>query len=234
VLLVAVVCGGALSCVSWPAADVASRYIKSALVSALEGGTIAVTAQESADLAGAQLAIPPNALAADTIITLELGSQPIAIAPDEPSGPVAQWGPAGTSFSRPAEITLPYLLGANQYVDDLGVIQTGAQAMVIADPVLDVHESSHQASFRVWVLSEYQPVVQACPSTIHPCPAGTRCIDSRCRAECSSVTCGPGERCCEDSCLSKKLDCPVRLCGGATGCPPGLFCLDGQCVRRPL
>src|SRR5687768_14813570 len=92
-----------LCCACTPTKDLGSRYVKAADVKASEGGTLAVTASDSAALAGAELHIAPGALAADTRITLELGDAPLTTGADQGAGPTAVWGPAGTVFSAPVE-----------------------------------------------------------------------------------------------------------------------------------
>ena len=46
--------------------------------------------------------IPPNALAADTIITVELRTRPVS---RSPAGPVVAFGPAGTELRREARLS---------------------------------------------------------------------------------------------------------------------------------
>ncbi|MBK7861598.1 MAG: hypothetical protein IPJ65_23880 [Archangiaceae bacterium] len=88
--------------------QVGSKYVKTEKISASQGGSLTVAASDSPELAGAKLVIPPGALAADQEITLELGSAPITQGGDKAAGQVALWGPSGTRFAMPVEMTLPY------------------------------------------------------------------------------------------------------------------------------
>ena len=82
---------------------VASRYVKRLLVSAGTGGIIEIGADDSRELAGTRLVIPPNALAADTIITVELRTRPVS---RSPAGPVVAFGPPGTELRGEARLFL--------------------------------------------------------------------------------------------------------------------------------
>lgn len=82
----------------------ASRYVKRMLVPARTGGIIVVGADDSPELAGTRLVIAPEALAADTVITVELRGRPVATSP---AGPVVAFGPAGTELRQAARLSLP-------------------------------------------------------------------------------------------------------------------------------
>jgi hypothetical protein len=82
----------------------ASRYVKRLLVSARTGGIIEIRAEDSRELAGTRLVIAPDALAADTIITVELRTRPLA---RSPAGPAVAFGPSGTELRREAQLVLP-------------------------------------------------------------------------------------------------------------------------------
>src|SRR5450432_3785038 len=69
-----------------------SRYVAEQTVTASQGGTLTVAAADSPELAGTQLQIPAGALAADTHITLELGSTALVQGHDHVAGVVAIWG----------------------------------------------------------------------------------------------------------------------------------------------
>jgi hypothetical protein len=84
--------------------SVGSRYLKRTFVSAVTGGVVEISAEESPELAGTQLYIAPRALAADTTITVEMGTTAIA---RHPAGPVVWFGPPGTALRSPGRLTLP-------------------------------------------------------------------------------------------------------------------------------
>ncbi|HEY2407333.1 MAG TPA: hypothetical protein VGI10_15085 [Polyangiaceae bacterium] len=72
--------------------------------------TVSITAASGGDVAigSAKLSIPPGALSADTDITLTTEA-PASSLPEAATvqGPVYDFGPAGTTFSTPAPLTLP-------------------------------------------------------------------------------------------------------------------------------
>ena len=107
VLAVVVSCIGACG----PTKTVGSRYVASRLVNAANGDSIAVSAADSPELAGTVLKIPPGALADNTQITLELGEGNLTRTGTRAAGPVAIFGPSGTKFSKPVELTLPFAHG---------------------------------------------------------------------------------------------------------------------------
>jgi hypothetical protein len=88
--------------------QVGSKYVVSQVVTASLGGTVKVTASDDPTLAGTQIQIPPNALTADTTITIAEGA---AISGGTSVGPIADFGPSGTTFAYPVTITLPYTAG---------------------------------------------------------------------------------------------------------------------------
>src|SRR5205823_3928495 len=58
-------------------------------------------------IAGAAVEVPAGALAAPTTITIEPGAD-IGRAGSAPVGPAAVFGPSGTTFAVPVEVTLPF------------------------------------------------------------------------------------------------------------------------------
>jgi hypothetical protein len=52
---------------------IGSKFVASQAITAAKGGTITVTADQDPNLAGTIIRIPPNALAADTTITVAEG-----------------------------------------------------------------------------------------------------------------------------------------------------------------
>ena len=93
-----------------------SRYVKRMLVSARAGGIIEIGAEDSRELAGTRLVIPPDALAANTIVTVELRARPVA---RSPAGPVVAFGPPGTELRREAQLALPAGAPATAVVERL-------------------------------------------------------------------------------------------------------------------
>jgi hypothetical protein len=137
--------------------SVASRYIKSVRVVASRGASIAVTSQESMELAGTALDIPAGALDEDTVITLELGYEPILSAPAEVAGSVALWGPEATTFLVPARMKIPYRLAAER-APDLYVerLQSGGARQRFDQPSLTVDPTASLATLTALGLSSFQ------------------------------------------------------------------------------
>jgi hypothetical protein len=152
---------------------VASRYIKSVRVVASRGASIAVTREESAELAGTALDISADALAEDTVITLELGYEPILSAPAEVAGDVALWGPEGTTFLVPARMKLPYRLGTER-ASDLYVerLQGSGARQRFDQPSLTVDPTARLATLMAPGLSSFQ--VGAHASGARPPDGGAR------------------------------------------------------------
>lgn len=106
VLVAAVFCGGAVACSS--SSDSESPTAQepgdkaSKLVSASKGGEVS--------LGGVKLSIPAGALAEDETITIESKAVPSG-APDKATlhGLVYDFGPDGTTFEKPVEVTLPLI-----------------------------------------------------------------------------------------------------------------------------
>lgn len=102
VLLFIGACGGGTTGAVTRVGDIYSQ-----LVTAADGGTVEVPSDWA--IAGAKVVIPAGALAEDTAITI----QESTISTSLPSGltsvgRIVTFGPAGTSFSRVATITIPY------------------------------------------------------------------------------------------------------------------------------
>lgn len=101
-------CAGAFGCASTDDNVMASRYVKAVDVTPASKTTIAVSEQESPELAGTTLEIPAGALGAPTRVTLELQRADLrALDGILAAGPVTVWGPEGTSFAGGATLMLP-------------------------------------------------------------------------------------------------------------------------------
>jgi hypothetical protein len=135
---------------------VGSRFVKSELVSAARGGTISVSAGEEPQLAGTRLTVPAGALSADTQLTLELGRAAIAASP---RGPVAVWGPSGTTFATPARLTLPVALQGPEEAAllEISVEEADGSRFVIPSSELTVDVGAGLVSFPVKGFTRFQP-----------------------------------------------------------------------------
>lgn len=131
------------------------------------GGTLTIT---SGPLAGLVLVVPANSVAADTNITVHLGT-PTVIAGRTAIGSVATFGPVGTTFNPAATLTLPFtpLPGPVIEIDeDLMIAMrddaTGEVVEVEADSVDEESGTAtldldHFSSFWVTTLAPIPPPV---------------------------------------------------------------------------
>jgi hypothetical protein len=226
-----------------------SRYVKSQNIDAASGGTLSVTATESAALAGTSLAIPAGALAADTRITLELGMDDL-VAREDVAGPVAIWGPAGTRFSKKARMTLPLSISAA--AGELTVQVREADGREFELPTSAVQVADGRISFDVDGFTSFQPrrrSTTACPADAKLCPDGSsvgrtgpNCTFPACPGEDGGAMCSPPV--CTLACQygfarDAATGCQVCRCnpgptdGGAVGCPKDArLCPDGSTVSR--
>jgi hypothetical protein len=99
-------------------AELGSRYAAQQRIGAADGGVVAAPAGDA--LAGASLLLPPGALSADALVTLEQGPAPLFIDPP-PAGPVVMFAPV-VALQRPALVTLSLRLMAGQSAADLIVV----------------------------------------------------------------------------------------------------------------
>ncbi len=140
--IVAVVSVAVIGCRGGSEDDIGSTYVTSKAISAVEGGSVEVTASEDAVLAGTRVDIPPGALSEDTVISIAPGLDDIANDGASPAGPVVRFGPEGTRFEGAAVVTLPYdgsaLIaiqvraadGTTSTIDPEAVMQDGAARTV--------------------------------------------------------------------------------------------------------
>jgi hypothetical protein len=141
-------------------AQLASNYVKSELISASLGGTLIVTAADSATLAGAQISIPPGALSTDTRIGIGYGSS--SPAGTQAAGLSAELGPDGLHFNHPVTVTLPFALPAGADLSQLEVfaLESSGQSYLIDHHAL-VQTSGSMVTFQVNGFTEFQPGISA-------------------------------------------------------------------------
>ncbi len=201
---------------------VGSRYVKSEHVMASTGSTIAVTATDSAALAGTSLAIPAGALPADTTITVEPALLSL-VTDGEALSPAVEWGPSGLTFSTPATMTLPLTLSLTDLASDLEVVVEEADGTVKAISTVTLDATRTLASFKVSGFSTFQVRRRhhACTSNSQ-CPTAQTCVSGTCRttqtdggasgACVSNADCGSTEQCTNGACV---LRCALatEVCG---------------------
>src|SRR5438270_7918904 len=185
-LAVAVV---AICCSCSPTSTVGSRFVKSQMVQASVGAVISVASSDSKELAGARLVIDPGALASDTTIQIEVGTMPLTDATDKGAGPVAIWGPAGTKFSKPAHMVLPYVLPTGDSPDRIfvQVKEQDGTRFVIDHTVLNLDTAANTVAFDVHGFTGFQPGTNTPCMANNDCAQGQACINGVCKsAGCSS------------------------------------------------
>ena len=99
-------------------AELGSLHAAQQKISAAQGGVVAAPADD--ELAGASLQLPPGALSADAMVTLDQGPSPLVLDPP-PAGPVAGFAPP-IALQHAAQVTLPLRLAAGQSAEDVIVI----------------------------------------------------------------------------------------------------------------
>jgi hypothetical protein len=244
-----VVCLFAVLAGCGPTRTVGSRYVKSERVTAAQGLTLSVEAADSPELAGTRLVIPPGALAADTVITLELGSDSLAGGDNKAAGAVALWGPAGTRFSTAAELSLPYALASGESVGNLFIQgrEDDGTRFVVNHDALTLDLTNQLVRFPVSGFTGFQPNTGALCGNYPACTAGQTCVNGQCQAtttcgglpgcaagqscingQCASSGCGPNHTVCAagQSCV---VDVCKPMCGNYPACVNGQTCVNGQC-----
>jgi hypothetical protein len=201
--------------------------VKSELIRASEGGTVTVLSSDSSTLAGVSINIPPNALSADTRITIGYGggtatewsnnpSTMASLAPQDvpTAGPVVYIGPSGTAFRIPASVTMPFALPTGAALADLVVyaLEDNGQSYQVNNAALRV--SGSLVSFSIGGLTQFQPA-----APIPPLPDGGGCE--------SGLTLCPDQ----DAGYCADLTSDAQNCGTcANACASGQ-CDGGACVE---
>jgi hypothetical protein len=150
--------------------DADSHVVKAVDVAPNQGVTIDVSSSESAELAGTRLFIPGDALAKNMQITLARQEQSI-LSGGEAVGPVAVWGPSGTTFKGGATLTLPFHLAAGQSDKDLfvQVLEADNTRKTFSRQQLTVDANAGLVTLTIPGFSKYQTGL----CTAASCPSGT-------------------------------------------------------------
>jgi hypothetical protein len=220
---------------------VGSRYVKAEQVDATRGAVITVTVADSPALAGTQLDIPANALAATTTITVEPALQPLVTDGDGVS-PAVIWGPAGLLFSSPATMTLPVALASGDAVSDLEVVVEESDGTVFAIPSVGLDDARTHVTFKVTGFSAYQ--VRRRPgrcSATTACPVSQTCVNGSCRVAASDggvsgrcttdVDCGVSQQCVSGVCSLRCVP-TAEVCDGRDNDCNGV--IDDGCTTNPV
>jgi Cys-rich repeat protein len=199
---------------------VGSRFVKSVPVTASQGATITLSASDEPALAGTVLTIPPNALAQNTVITVDLGEADVVSGVNQKAaGPVAIWGPPGTVFSKPVTMTLPFTLSSGASSTQLFVDvweENGQHTNISHWQLSKIESKAGLVSFTVNGFTTFQPGTQS----------GTSCR--------SDSDCQSGQVCINGACEDAQDGGPAPDGGVACICPAGEYCdPNGNCVQDP-
>ena len=215
-----------------------SKLVKSERVTASKGASIVVKADENPELAGTGLVIAPGALSADTTITLDLGSVPLVDSTEQAAGPVALWGPSGTVFRSPVQMTLPYKLHGVQTEANLFIQVSEANGVrfVIDHTKLRIDPAGKLVTFEVSSFSGFQPGSAPGCATDSQCGAGNVCLNGSCATQgtCSTnAGCAQNQVCLGGTCATCSGGvCPE--CVVDAHCGSGQVCVSGACTAGSL
>jgi hypothetical protein len=216
---------------------VASKYVRSQLILAVDGGTLTVIAADSQELAGTRVEVPPGALAQDTVITVGPPGNSTLVPASATAGPLVDLGPEGTTFDPSATVTLPFSLPPTAQVVQLvvDVLEGDGTSYQIDNAQLAIDGGSSPntvgfVSFAVGRFSRFEP-------DIVPLDAGPA-NDGGDGGSTPDAGCPPGMAACPSadggtSCVDLTSD--SANCGAcAHACPPGAMCiaqgLVGTCI----
>ena len=207
---------------------VGSRFVKHENVTAAQGLTISVAANESPELAGTALQIPAGALAENTTITLEIGSTPLMEADAKSAGTVAIWGPAGTKFAAPVELTMPFTLAEGESIEDLfiQVREEDGARFTVEHSALTIDAANKLVRFSINGFTGFQPGTGVACSPNQPCAMGQACSNGQCKAACGGVVCGANTTCVNNQCQPTGMGCGPQ----GQQCAMGQQCINGACV----
>lgn len=210
---------------------VGSSYLASGVVSAGSGGAVTVVSTEVPALVGTKITIPPGALAQDTEITIAPATK--AAVPDgvQAAGPVAEFGPDGTTFAQPATMTLPFELPAGAAAEDLVVfaLESDGTRLRIAHAHLSIDAAAKRVTFPVNGFTSFGCGIEGVECT----------VDSDCSD--SSMDTSGQLACVAGKCVVREPD-PEAECTVDADCsdaaidpaPNGrLACVDAKCVYVP-
>ncbi|MBI2377918.1 MAG: hypothetical protein HYV07_28200 [Deltaproteobacteria bacterium] len=212
--------------------DMGSSHVMSALVSASTGGTLEITAELSAALAGTKIEIPPGSLAEDTRITIDPGPATLAGADSTGSGPSVKFGPDGTRFSKKAKIRIPLTGAFDEDLARVYVLNADGSRQVLMPAALSFDSATQTVGFEVEHFTAFQNgrAGHACQDN-ESCPGASGCHRGECPSEPDPDPDPDPNECAESDC-GPALGLPNWVCeDGSAGGPTGR-CLrqsDGSC-----
>ena len=192
---------------------VGSKYAKSQLVQALQGGNVAVASSDDVTLAGTSISIPPDALAQDTVVTIAEGDALTLPAGASVAGPVVDLGPAATAFAHPVTVVIPFVLSAGQATTGLAIqgVDVDGATISVSNGDLLIDANAGTVAFTAATLIRFGPIWLPGPTV---CPPG----------EDFCGCCGNGH------CLPAGQACPLLCPAIAGAADPALACrVHGSC-----
>ena len=229
--------------------ELASVHVKTAMIDAAAGGTIEVTASdEYAPFIGTKVVVPAGALSADTELTVDIFSNSLMDADANEVGPAVTFGPAGTQFSQPVEVTLPITEAIDADLVRVYVQNADMSREVILPTGITIDAAQGVVRFSVEHFTTFQPGRARGACRHLQCPSN-QCSGGRCVTPngCTNTECGPGpalptvlcpdgtsagpvcERAADGTC---GWHVPSCSCSADSDCPPGQLCdpNNGTCV----
>lgn len=197
---------------------VGSRWVRSQQIHGADGGTIAVPLGAGETLGGAQLILDPNAVQGDVLVTLEEAGAPLGTNP-RGAGPVASWGPA-VALLHPAQMTLPFVLGAGQSAADLIIYSAsaGGQVTRVDHSRLAIDAANGLVTFPAEHLGSFQAAAVVRCTSSPECGEDLICRNSECqKPDAGPVTCST-------------VGC---ICSLQVTCLLPLICREGTCHDAP-
>ncbi len=237
-LLFATACGEAET------QPVGSSYLAKQLVTAGSGGTLAASADAPALFAGARLEVPANALSEDTVLTMAPGGTNVLTEDATSAGPAIAFGPAGTTFSTPARVVLPYHGGVAPELIRIYVLEDDGTRTMILPEAITVDEDAGTLTFEVEHFTQFQGGAAGNPCAGVMCPQGQSCQNGSCQPQsCSGVGCA----CSTSADCDRTLICSAGVCdtpppctavgcacASNADCAAGLVCTAaGTCATPP-
>ncbi len=233
-VLVLAACGGN--------STAASNHVATAVIGPA-GGTIPVTAADDSVLAGTSITIPPNALTADT--TISIGPSDVIVAPKgtTAAGPVIDFEPSGTVFAKPVTITIPVTATSSLYIE--AVEADGSAKQISVTSVTDglaTFQVGGFTSFGGWTGESSVDGGVGCGGDAD-CASGTTCVDGVCTSSGldagvnptdaasgqDAAPCAAGDVACGGACVDIQSD--PNNCGAcSTACASGETCSAGVCT----
>ncbi len=155
--LAAAACALAIAGCYTPPEELATRFVKSQQVKASEGALLSVSAEESPELAGMQVVIPPLALAEDALIDIELGTSTLVPAEaGEPAGPAVLIGPSWQQLRAPIELLLPLEEGVDPARLFVEVVDVNGDHHQVASDKISLSADGRFARFEIQMFGSFQ------------------------------------------------------------------------------